>query len=133
MLDGAINDTQATGASLTVAYMSGVELVNADIAKTAAGISEKIPYLSAILTGLFGAIIHVAGGMMANAQSAAQATAQEKATGNINIGNTQQDGHSYNNTHANKMDTSGFLPVQGIPPLWIITVIESPELHQEIQ
>jgi len=95
--------------STIVSYSSwSTELNKFDsIASTAANLSLMIPFLSFWLTRMAeGGFMHLAGSVMANANSAASAMAGEKASGTRNWDNESIRNKNNDNVSSNKHDSS---------------------------
>jgi conjugal transfer mating pair stabilization protein TraG len=96
---------QAPG--LTLATISPLAQVNADIASLAGYLSLSVPLLAAgISKGLMSVFSHAAQYMGGVTQSVASSSSGEAVSGNVSLGNTQFSNHSHFNTSSNHMDTS---------------------------
>lgn len=77
------------------------------IASTAANLTLMIPFLSFWITRMAeGGFMHLAGSIMATANSASSALASEKASGSRSWDNDSMRNHNSDNVSSNKYDTS---------------------------
>jgi conjugal transfer mating pair stabilization protein TraG len=94
--------------SLSLASMSGLLQVNADMSGLAGYLSLSVPFLSAgLVKGMAGTLTHLAQSINGVTQSAGGAAASEAVTGNMSFGNTSFGNHNAFNTQTNHVDSSG--------------------------
>ncbi|MEE8302836.1 MAG: conjugal transfer protein TraG N-terminal domain-containing protein, partial [Candidatus Tectomicrobia bacterium] len=94
---------------LTLATQPGIVAVQSDIAAMAGYMAMSIPFLSyAIAKGGVGSFTHMAGSMLAPVHRATGTAADEITTGNISLGNTQQDNHSFDTVSGYNLRTNPF-------------------------
>ncbi len=94
----AVADMGATQ-GISMVAQAGIRAVEADIAVSAGYMSASIPFIALLLIkGGIHYATHLASSYLAVGQSAAGEAAREGTTGNISLGNTTQDAHSFFNT-----------------------------------
>ncbi|NRA73717.1 MAG: conjugal transfer protein TraG N-terminal domain-containing protein [Rickettsiales bacterium] len=89
--------------SLTFATHRKIASISDEIGAIAGFMLAFVPFLAVIIrSGVGGKMVGMATSMLHNFQNAAMSASTSAVTGNYNVGNTQMDNHSYNNTSANK-------------------------------
>jgi len=91
---------------LTLVTQAGIEAVNNDIAVTAGFFASTIPFLAFMLTKGASAFGSLATSYLSISHGASSQAAQEATTGNMSLGNTNYNNHSFANTNGNKLNTS---------------------------
>jgi len=89
--------------------LDGINSVNANIQTVAGMMILMIPVLAAALTRGAMAVGAQGEALLQPFRSGAEAAAQGQTTGNLSYGNSTVDTHAYNNTTANRLQTSGYL------------------------
>lgn len=93
--------------ALTLVTHGGIAAVNADIATTAGFFASAIPFIALMLTksgvSSFGSL---ATSYLNISHGSAQAAATDITTGNMSLGNSSSNQHSYDNVSANKINTN---------------------------
>ncbi|MBR9871469.1 MAG: hypothetical protein GYB26_10045 [Gammaproteobacteria bacterium] len=101
--------TTVADVDLTFATHSGIVSVNNDVAVLAGYLAISVPFIALGITRGVSTFTHMAGSILGTPQRAAAEAANESTSGNINLSNTNQDTHGYNNTTANNTRTSGYV------------------------
>lgn len=100
--------TPTSGNALTMVTQSSIAGVHGDIATIAGYLTLLIPFAANQLGKGAMAFAGLAQTTLHPAQHAAQSAAREATTGNMSLGNTSFDNHSWANATANRVATSGF-------------------------
>ncbi len=103
--------TPASDEAITLVTQRSIEAVHADISMIAGYLTLMIPFMAAKLGQGATAFASLSQSFLHPAQSAAQSTAREMATGNISLGNTGFNTHRFSSLEGNRQVTSGFLDV----------------------
>ena len=90
----------------SLALVDGIQAVNDDIATVAGFLMMSVPFLAAGMARGAMAIAGQATTMLAPAQSAAEAAATERTTGNYSYGNVSSDNRTTNMRQANQWNTA---------------------------
>ncbi|MCG6391837.1 conjugal transfer protein TraG N-terminal domain-containing protein [Vibrio fluvialis] len=102
------------GRGLTGLTKPGIAIINARVASSAASFFGYVPYLSIALLGVGSGLSSMLQSGLSASARAASAVANDVTMGTINLGNTSQGVHGYNNLSANKFDTSGSFSGSGM-------------------
>ncbi|HEX7947347.1 MAG TPA: conjugal transfer protein TraG N-terminal domain-containing protein, partial [Phenylobacterium sp.] len=94
---------------LNLQTLDGINSINANIQTVAGMMILMIPVLAAALTRGAMAVGAQGEALLQPFRSGAEAAAQGQTTGNLSFGNTTVDTHAFNNTTANRLQTSGYL------------------------
>ena len=103
--------TPASDEAITLVTQRSIEAVHADISMISGYLTLMIPFMAAKLGQGAMAFASLSQSFLHPAQSAAQSTAREMATGNISLGNTGFNTHRFSTIDGNRQATSGFVDV----------------------
>ena len=103
--------TPASDEAITLVTQRSIETVHADISMIAGYLTLMIPFMAAKLGQGATAFASLSQSFLHPAQSAAQSSARDMATGNLSLGNTGFNTHNYSSIQGNRHITSGFLDV----------------------
>ena len=103
-----LTDTGVTQ-GLTLATQPGLVSVQISIAAMAGYMAMSIPFIAyAIARGGVGSFTHMAGSILGPVLRSTGAAAEESTLGNISLGNTQQDNHTFDTVTGTNLRTSPF-------------------------
>ena len=103
--------TPASDEAITLVTQRSIEAVHADISMIAGYLTLMIPFMAAKLGEGATSFASLSQSFLHPAQSAAQSSAREMATGNISLGNTGFNTHRFSTSEGNRHATSSFVDI----------------------
>jgi conjugal transfer mating pair stabilization protein TraG len=95
-----------TSAGIKIANLEAIGSVNADISAVAGVMTMMIPVMAGLLTKGAMAVGSQGEALLSQFRSGAEAAGSMSTTGNISLGNTAFENHSFNNLSGNRQHTS---------------------------
>lgn len=99
-------DSGASSSSLTLFNMDAIAQASLDIGSIAGWLTMLIPVIAAALTTGVNRVAQQSESLLASVRAGATDVAREVSTGNMSIGTSEFDRHSYNMMTGNKYDTN---------------------------